>query len=85
MENIQNNEEVQKKLACVVNDPLLVRLVLNMVSGMGNVPIEWNHIIRKAREGKKALLNNGILEYRELPDIPEGVAEVYYSYNTMHL
>lgn len=85
MENIQNNEEI-KKMGCVIKDPLVLRLVVNMVSGMGNVPIEWNHIIKKAKEGKEALLNNGVLEYQEVTDaLPVTDAEVYLSYNTIHL
>lgn len=85
MENIQNNEEI-KKMGCVIKDPLVLRLVTNMVIGMGNTPIEWNHIIKKAKEGKKALLNNGVLEYQEVKDtLPDTDAEVYLSYNTIHL
>ena len=85
MENIQNNEEI-KKLGCVIKDPLVLRLVVNMVIGMGNTPIEWNHIIKKAKEGKEALLNNGILEYQGARDaLPDTDAEVYLSYNTIHL
>lgn len=87
MENItQKNDKDTTKIACVIKDSLVLRLVISMVNGMGNTPIEWNHIIRKAKECKEALIKNGVLEYQELTDIlPDTDIDDYLSHNIIHL
>ena len=61
----------------IIKDQLVLDLVKQMITGRVNTPFDWNHLIRKAKDGVEALELNKIIESSdESPSLDDD----YWSY-----